>query len=191
MSSKILLSIFLLALPAAASAADVRVDYDRHKDFTKYRTFAVEVGPVVSADGIRDEHNTLSENRLRQAVTREFTTRGLEPAESGSDLVIRVSSRDSMRTSILSSGWSYPWYGRRAFRRWGYWGYYGDPFYYGPVYTRRYLEGSLTVDVVERTTGALVYRAHVTDEVGKDLDKDVAKAMDKAFKKYPVKELSN
>ena len=191
MSSKILLSIFLLALPAAASAADVRVDYDRHKDFTKYRTFAVEVGPVVSADGIRDEHNTLAEERLRQAVTREFTTRGLEPADSGSDLVVRVSSRDSMRTSILSSGWSYPWYGRRAFRRWGYWGYYGDPFYYGPVYTRRYLEGSLTVDVVERTTGALVYRAHVTDEVGKDLDKGVAKAMDKAFKKYPVKELSN
>ena len=54
--------------------------------------------------------------------------------------------------------------------------------------TRRYVEGALTVDVIERDTGALVYRARVTDEVGKDLDKDTAKSIDKAFKKFPVKE---
>jgi hypothetical protein len=48
----------------------------------------------------------------------------------------------------------------------------------------------LTVDVIERQTGALIYRAHVTNEVGKDLDKQVAKSIDKAFKKFPVKELN-
>ena len=80
-------------------------------------------------------------------------------------------------------------YGWRGYRRWGYWGPYAGP-YYGDVWTRRYLEGALTVDIVERTSGALVYRAQVTDAVGKNLDKSVANAMDKAFKKFPVKELS-
>jgi hypothetical protein len=45
--------------------------------------------------------------------------------------------------------------------------------------------------VIERETGALVYRARVTDEVGKDQDKYVVKAIDKAFKKFPVKAIAN
>jgi hypothetical protein len=47
----------------------------------------------------------------------------------------------------------------------------------------------LTVDVFDRQTNALVYRAHVTDEIGKDLDKQVTRSIDKAFKKFPVKEI--
>jgi hypothetical protein len=194
MLRRIFTSLFVIglygALPAAASAADVRVDFDRHKDFGQYRTFAVEVGPLVSADGEPDAQNTLAADRLREAVTREFTARGLEPADGTPDLVVHVSSRDRMRTDILSTGWNrYPWYGWRGYRRWGYWGPNAYP-YYGDVWTRRYLEGAFTVDMVERSSGALVYRAQVTDEIGKNLDKSVANAMDKAFKKFPVKELS-
>lgn len=186
----ILTSLFLIALPAAASAAQVRVDYDRHRDFGKYRTFAVEIGPLVRADGEPDAENTLAVDRLREAVAREFTARGLEPTDGEADLVVRVSSRDHMRTEIVSTGWNrYGWYGWRGYRRWGSWGPYAGP-YYGDVWTRRYLEGALTVDIVEHTSGALVYRAQVTDAVGKNLDKSVASTMDKAFKKFPVKELS-
>ena len=47
------------------------------------------------------------------------------------------------------------------------------------------------VDVIERSTGALIYRAKVTDEVDKNLDKQVAKAMDRAFKKFPLRELTD
>ena len=85
-------SLFLIALPAAASAAQVRVDYDRHRDFGKYQTFAVEIGPLVRADGEPDAENTLAVDRLREAVTREFTARGLEPTDGAADLVVRVSS---------------------------------------------------------------------------------------------------
>ena len=157
-----------------------------------YRTFDVEIGSLVRLDGSIDEQNTLAEDRLRGAVTRELLSRGLEPTDEGASLVVRISGRDTERTSIISSGPVYPRYYSR--RRWGYWGgpyrygFWGSP-YYGDVWTRRYVEGALTVDVIERQTGALVYRAEVTDEVGKDLDKQVAKSIDKAFKKFPVKEL--
>jgi hypothetical protein len=188
---KILLTSWLVALPAIA-LAEVRVDYDRHKDFSKYRTFNVEIGSLVRPDGSIDEQNTLAENRIRGAVTRELLSRGLEPTDEGANLVVRVSGRDTERVSIVSTGWPahYGYWGRR----WGYWGrpyrygYWARP-YDGDVWAHRYLEGALTVDIIERQTGELVYRAETTNEVGKDLDKHVAKSIDKAFRKFPVEEL--
>jgi Domain of unknown function (DUF4136) len=192
----IVASVALVALSAVAAAAQVRVDYDRHKDFGKYRTFDVEVGPLVRSDGAVDDQNTLAEDRLRRAVAGELQARGLEATEVGADLLVRVSGRETERTDIVGSGFSgYPGYWGPGFRyrRWGYWrpyGYWGGP-YFDDVWTRRYLEGSLTIDIVERDTGSLVYRAQVSREVGKDLEKHVTKAMDSAFKKFPVKERAN
>lgn len=200
MLRKVLFLSCLLTLPALPTAADVRVDSDRHKDFTRYRTFDVEIHSLVRSDGVVDERNTLAESRLRQAVTRELQARGLEPAGVGADLVVRVSARDTERTDIVSSGWGgYPWYGGLGYFGYrGYFGYGGYGGYFGPygyggggdVWTRRYLAGSLTVDVVERDSGELVYRAQVTDEVGKNLEKHMARAMERAFKKFPVRELA-
>ena len=192
MLGKIALTSWLVMLPAVAMAADVRVDYDRHADFSKYRTFKVEVGPLVRPDGSIDEQNTLAENRIREAVTNELLARGLEPTDTGANLVVRISGRDTDRVSVMSSGW--PVYGGYWQRRWGYsgrpyrFGYWGAPSY-GDVWTRRYVEGALTVDVIDRQTEALVYRAQVSEEVGKDLDKQVTKSIDHAFKKFPVKEI--
>ena len=190
MQHRFILALATLALPATVAATDVRVDYDRHKDFGRYRTFSVEVTELVRSDGVVDEQNTLAEGRLRQAVTRELQARGLEATEEGGDVVVRVSARDVERT-VAIDGWGWGPYPLR--RRWGYWGrpygYWGGPYGTG-VWTRRSLEESLLVDVIERDTGALVYRAQVTDEVGDDLEKGVAKAMDRAFKKFPVKERS-
>jgi hypothetical protein len=62
-------TLFVLALPLAA-AAETRADLDRHKDFSRYKTFILDVKPPTRADGEVDEHNALAENRMRQAVTR-------------------------------------------------------------------------------------------------------------------------
>ena len=186
-----LLVISLLALPVGA-AAQVRVDVDRHADFSQYRTFDIAVGPLVRADGTTDEHNTLAEDRLRRAVASELAARGLESTSAGADLLVRVSSRDAERTQLVSSGFPQYWYrpfrlrsGRIVYlRTYDSW---SRPFY-DDVWTRRYLEGALTVDVVERETGRLVFRAQVNREVGSDLEKYVAKSVDRAFKEFPVKE---
>jgi hypothetical protein len=194
-----LLVLSLLALPAGA-AAQVRVDFDRHQDFRQYRTFDVAIGPLVRADGTTDEQNTLTEDRLRRAIASELSARGLESSAVGADLEVRVSGRDTERTEIVSSGFNhFPTYlyrpvrlrnGRIGYvRTYGY-GYWGRPFY-DDVWTRRYLEGALTLDVVDRDTGRLVYRAQVNEPIGNNLDKYIAKSVDRAFKKFPVKEPGN
>jgi hypothetical protein len=180
----------LVVLPSLPAAAQTRVDFDRHADFRQYRTFQVIVGPLVRTDGAVDEQNTLAEDRIRRAVTTELMARGLEPTDGRADLLVRVSGRNTERSEIVSSGLnSYPVY----YRRWGYYrsyGYWGRR-YYNDYWTRRYLEGSLIVDAVDRDTDKLVYRAQVSEEVGKDLDKHVTKAIDQAFKKFPLKEREN
>jgi Domain of unknown function (DUF4136) len=190
-----LIVLCLLALPTGA-AAQVRVDFDRRQDFSQYRTFDVEVGPLVRVDGATDEQNTLAEDRLRRAITRELTARGLQATSLSADLIVRVSRRDTERTEIVSSGFGhYPTYWYRPVRlrsgRIVYFRSYSYRPFYDDVWTRRYLEGTLTVDVVERDTGRLLYRAEVNNEVGDNLEKYVAKSVDRAFKKFPVKELGN
>ena len=194
MLRRVLVTVFVLALPVVVTA-QTRVDLDRHKDFSRYKTFTLEVEPPIRADGVVDEYNTLAESRLHNAVTRELQARGLEATEVWADVIVRVSSRETERAVVIDSGWrTYPSYHWGWRRRWGYWGgpayrgYWGP--YAGDVWTRRYLEGSVTIDVIEGETGELVYRAQVTDEIGKDLDKQVIKTVDKAFKKFPVKETS-
>lgn len=68
---------------------------------------------------------------------------------------------------------------------------YWDQAFHDDVRTRRFVEGKLTVEVVERDTGRLLYRAEVNDEIGKNAEKFVAKSIDRAFRKFPVKELGN
>jgi len=191
MRRKVLVALLVLALPVIVTA-DTRVDFDRHKDFSRYKTFTVEVEPAILADGVVDEYNTLAEKRLHQAVTRELQTRGLEATDIGADLIVRISSRETEQTVVLSSGWhtySYPWDWSRRWAYWGGpWGYWGP--YAGDVWPSRFLEESVTIDVIEGDTGELVYRAQVIDEIGNDRDKQVIKTVGKAFKKFPVKEIS-
>src|SRR6476620_2734657 len=88
--------VLLTSLPVVAQT---RVDVDRHRNFGQFKTFEVRIGPIVGADGRVDELNTLAEDRLMHAVTSELTARGLEPRDSGADLVIRVSSRNAERNA--------------------------------------------------------------------------------------------
>ena len=180
-------SLWLLAFPAIVMA-ETRVDLNRHKDFSQYKTFSVEVSPPIR-NGEVDEGNTIGVNRLRQAVTSALQSRGLTPTDGEADLTLRVVSRETEQTELVSA-WPadpYGWYGPWGY---GYAGYRGAPYWGGDVWTYRYLEGTTAIDVIERATGDLVYRAEVTakvDDDEEDLDHDAVRIARKAFKKFPAR----
>jgi hypothetical protein len=184
MIRRLFATFWLLALPATVMA-ETRVDINRNKDFSQYKTFTIEVSSPVR-NGEVDEGDTISENRVREAATRALVARGLTAAERGGDLIVRISSREVEREELVSSGALYPygWYGPWGYGYGSYWGGYG-----GNVWTYRYIEGTTSFHVVEAATGDLVYRADVTDEVDddeEDLYEDAMKVARKAFKKFPV-----
>jgi hypothetical protein len=183
----VLVSVWLLAFPAVGMA-ETRVDIDRTKDFSRYTTFSVEVSPPVR-NGEVDEHNTIAVNRQHRAMTSALRARGLTPADGEADLTVRVANREDERMELVSFGSPYPygWYGPWGY---GYGGYLGAPYWGGDVWTYRFHEGTTTVDVIERATGDLVYRAEVTAEVDDDeddLDHDAVRIARKAFKKFPAR----
>jgi hypothetical protein len=165
--------------------AETRVDVNRHKDFSQYKTFTIEVTPPVR-EGAVDENNTIAMNRLRRAITSELQLYGLRPVDREGDLTVRARIREIERTEVVSSGYPYGWYGPWGY---GYGGYWGAPYWGGGAWTYRYLEGTTTIDLIERATSDLVYRAEVirkVDDDEEDLDDDAMKIAHKAFKKYPV-----
>jgi len=188
--------VCLLAFPVSLTA-ETRVDMDRSKDFSRYRTFTVNVSAPVR-NGEVDETNTIAVNRLRDAVTSAFIARGLMPTDREADLVLHVRSRETERTELVTTwradpyGWYGPWgygWGYGASWRYGYASYWNAPYWDDDVWTYRYLEGTTAIDVIERTTGDLVYRAEVTAEVdsdAEDLDDDAARIARKAFRKFPA-----
>jgi hypothetical protein len=179
-------TVWLVVCPVVAMA-ETRVDINRHKDFSRYKTFTLEVSAPVRGGEV-DENNTIAQNRLRRAITNELQMRGLSPVDSGADLTVRAGSRETERTELMSSGPAYPfgWYGPWGY---GYGGYWASPYWGGNVWTYRYFEGTTTIDLIEPATGDLVYRAEVirkVDDDEEDLDDDAMKIAHKAFKKFPV-----
>ncbi len=184
MFRNIFAGLWLLVIPTIAMA-ETRVSFDRGKPFYAYKTFTVEVSPPIDAYGDVDEDNTLAENSLREAVTRQLQARGLEPTDVGADLTVRVSSREVEQTVLVGNGWGYPYgygygYGYPGYWRAGYWGGWGG------VWTYNYIEGIVKIDVIENNSGDLVYRAEHSDDLNKDLDKEMSKAVRHSFRKYPV-----
>jgi hypothetical protein len=162
--------------------ADTRHEIAYDKPFNSYKTFTVEVSAPIDIYGQVDEDNTIAENRLLQAVTRELQARGLEAVESGGDLTIKVSSRMSEQTAIYSNGYGYGYPGFYG-AGWGYGYGYGG---YGGVWSYTYIQGDWRFDVMENSTGDLVYRGEYMDDVGKNMVRETNKAAYKAFKRYPV-----
>jgi hypothetical protein len=184
MFGRTFVTLWLVVWPVVV-VAETRVDVNRHKDFSQYKTFTIEVSPPVRDDAV-DKYNTIAMNRLRRAITSELQMYGLTQVDRSGDLTVHAGSRETERTELVSSGYPYGWYGPWGS---GYVGYWGAPYWGGEVWTYRYLEGTTTINLIERATGDLVYRAEVIREVDddeEDLDDDAAKIARKAFKKYPV-----
>jgi hypothetical protein len=174
-------SLWLLALPVM-TMAETRVEINYGKNFSKYRTFAVEVSPPIRADGTVDEHNTIILDSQRQAVVYQLKMRGLRETDVDPDLTVRVSSRETEVTELVPYGYGYPygWYGP-----WGYGGYWAG--WGGAVWPYTYYQADVKFDVFERSSGDLVYRGEVTRDVDEDdLAEKAMKIARKAFKKFPI-----
>jgi hypothetical protein len=171
---RIFTSLWLLAF-AAVATADTRIDVNWRKNFSKLKTFTVDVSAPINIFGNKDKDNPIAKDRFRAAVTRELKARGLKPVASGADLTVKVSSREVEQTAVVGGGYPY-----------GYPGYWSAGYWGGNVYTYNYTQGYVQVDVIENATRDLVYRGEYDDDVDKNLDKEVNKAVHKALKKYPV-----
>ena len=175
--------VAMAALAGCASGPDVRGDYDRAADFSKYKTynFLAETGQ----DGT--EFKSIAQQMMQQAASREMEARGYVKSQDP-DLLINFKGKLEEKTDIQST--PAPYYGPGF----GYRGWYGAPYgAYGyggtEVTTRRYNVGTLVIDVVDREKRQVVFQGAISGVVTKEMQQNreasINRAVEGIFMQYP------
>jgi len=157
----------------ALSAQDVKIDVDKSADFSKYKTFNVQLGT--------SWHNELSEKRVLVEIQQGLTEKGWTVAPENPDAVVVVhgaTEKEKTLNTFYSGG--YGGYGWR--------GYGGMGMGSATTTTSEYTVGTLVVDIFDAKSKALLYRGIATDELSDKMEKNqkkLAKASDKLFKDFP------
>lgn len=183
--NKNLLAVAILLLGAIpALAQDVRYDFDKDKDFSKYKTY--KWVPIKGAD----QPDDLTAKQIKASVDAELSAKGLTKTESD-DANLFVGFQTAIGTekqfTSYNTGWGYGggwgggWYG----------GGMGTTTTYGSTST--VYVGMLDLSMYDSTQKQIVWRGSVSKTLDpkakpEKKEKNINKAVAKLLKNYPPKE---
>lgn len=157
-----------------AASATVITDYDRHANFSNYKTYSW--GRVQTANYMWDQ-------RIKDTIDSQLAAKGWRQVESGGDVVVNAIgiARLAQDVHVSGSGWG------GGFGPWGAWG--GGPAFGDATATKEtYAVGTLIVQILDATSKKMVWFSlsdktlpTKSDNALKNLDKDV----EKMFKHFP------
>jgi hypothetical protein len=186
MSRLMLAVLVLLALGASRVVAqDVRYDFDKEKDFSKYKTYKwVQIKDA-------DQPDQLTAKDIMTAVDTELATKGLTKTESDdADLLIAYQTAVGSEKQFTSynTGWNYgPGWGP------GWYGY-GGGMSSGTTYgsTSTVYIGQLDLSMYDPQTKQLVWRGVASKTLDpkakpEKKEKNINKAVKKLLKNFPPK----
>jgi hypothetical protein len=159
------------------------VDYDRDADLSKYRTFAWANTPETSLEKV----NPFMHSKIVNSIEYYLTEGGLTENTDDPDLFVTYHTNGKEEVRVDTSHFGYGYGG----------GYYASPYwgggYYGSVgigtstsTVRKYVRGTLLIDIWDARKNTLVWRGGAEDVVKSDPVK-VAKQIDRALAKIVKK----
>ena len=183
-NSSLVLLLVLLVVPAMAQ---VKSDYDKTVDFTKYKTYKFE-GWAKDSD---KQLNDFDKKRIQDAMVSELSARGMSGVQSGGDVAVTlfIVVDDKTSTTAYTNYTGGMGYG---VGRWG-WGM-GAGMGMGSATTtyseNDYKQGTFVVDFYDSGTKKLVWQGiiqTVVQEKPEKREKTIPKNVSKLMKQYPVK----
>jgi Domain of unknown function (DUF4136) len=167
-----LVSIAVLALLSTSVAAqDVSYDYDTDADFSQLKSYA-----WIQGTNLSDE---LNHKRVVNAIDTQLAAKGLQKVarRDGPDLLVAYHASFNRNLQINASGWG---------------GYRLSRIRSGTATVEEVPVGTLVVDLVNAKSKAIVWRGTATKQVDvkaspEKREKNINKAAEKLFKKYPPK----
>jgi hypothetical protein len=167
-------SLALTILSAPAVAQSVTYDYDKQADFSSLRTYAWTGGI-----NLRDE---LNHKRVVTAIESQLGAKGLSRVgiDENPDVLIAYHAafdRDVQVSASSSEFGNWRWGTNRM----------------GSARVEEIVKGTLVVDLVDPTSGSLIWRGMATKEIDVDAkpdrrDRNMNKAAEKLFKNFPPTE---
>jgi len=173
--------LFTVALIKPAEA-QVKSDYDKNADFSKYKTYSF-LGWQDNSDKIL---NDFDKKRIHDAFMSEFAKRGMTYVESGGDASISlflVVNKETSTTAYTDFNTGYGYRGR--------WGWGMGPGYATTTYQENdYLQGTMVCDMYDTQSKNLLWQGIIkktVEEKPEKREKSIPKNVTKLMKKFPVK----
>lgn len=166
-----LLTLTLAGCPAGGS---ISTDYDHSTHLSQFKTFSF---------GHVQTENPLNEQRVREAVTKDLESKGLQRSDSKGDLVVTAvgatHNQQEYQTFYNDPGFGY------------YYGGFGSGYGMGYRNTRvvNYRVGTLVLDFYNSSNKQLVFRGIAKRGVSGDASANashITAAVDAMINKYPV-----
>jgi hypothetical protein len=151
-----------LFFATASFGQEVKTDYDRSADFSKYRTYCWE--RVETKD-------PLWIDRIKAAVSAVLSAKGWKEVASGGDvsIIAMEMAKDHQTLNTFYDGFGGGWF-------WG--GGFGD----STTTVDTYRVGTLVVDLFDTNTKRLIWRGSSSDTLSGKSDKNI-KNLDKGVRK--------
>src|SRR5215813_10556385 len=163
---------FLSSIPAFAE--QVKTDYDRNADVSRYKTYSW--GNIHTADPLWGD-------RIKAAVNAALAAKGFTEVESGGDVSIMAmemtKDHQTLNTYYDNFGGGWGW-------RWG--GGLGDSFGTSTTTESTYTVGTLVVDLFDTNAKKLIWRGSASDTLSDKSDRNIKKLnmeMRKLFDHFP------
>ena len=183
LASVVFALVLLMFSAIGALAQDVRYDFDKNKDFSKYKTY--KWVPIKGAD----QPDDLTGQKLTAAVNAELATKGLTMTDSDTaDLYIGYQTAIGTEKQFTSyntgwgygSGWGGGWY--------GYGGGMSSTTTYGSTST--VYVGQLDLSMYDPAAKQMVWRGTASKTLDpkakpEKKEKNIGKAVKKLLKNYP------
>jgi hypothetical protein len=186
-------AIFMsLLLSATALAQQAPYDIRRGDDLSRLRTFGF--GTAKPDNRISEKTTTydspIMDERIKAAIAAQLESRGLKRNDKDPDA--RIVARRTFRTQRTFYPYPDPWFASG----WG-WPYGGSRYEFdqaaslGAIYPREIIRGTLTIDVEDAKSGALLWRgvgdkhAHQTSKPSHRL-KRVDDEVEDVFENFPL-----
>ncbi len=166
-----------MALCGCAPALRSGADFDPAVALSAPLTFDWDAPDTLPSDDLRLEGNPIVEARVREAIERELTERGIRHSQTSPDLLVHFHGAVRDRVEVVESDRS------RGYQT----SQYGDG-----VDVFQYEEGTLVVDVADAETRKVIWRGWAVADVGAALDDQTAltelvnRGVDSMFSFFPV-----
>jgi hypothetical protein len=174
-----------LLLAASSVAQDVRYNFDKNADFSKFKTY--KWVPIKDADKVND----LVDKQIKDAVDAELATKGLTKVE-GDDANLYIGYQPAIgqekQFNSYSTGYGGAGYGYGPGWGGGWYGGMGTTTTTGSTST--IYKGQLDLDMYDSAAHDIVWRGVVSKTIDPNAkpekqQKNLAKAVRKLLKNFP------
>ncbi len=166
-----------ICLLAACSSIKVTYDYDKSADFAKFKTFDF------TDDAKNFPIQELDRQRVHAAIEKEMIAKGFTKSSSPDVLIDLQVKLEQKQTATATNTGGYGAY------RYGWGGGYGGTTH---INVENYVDGTLFVNMIDKSTEKLVWQGRGTKTLAEDpspekKEQNINYAVKQIFMNYPPK----